>query len=246
MRRIPAAVLVLSFVPLVVGCAASRPAVVQFGEMRAVMREGQTEARSGVVEAVARDHAVGVGAMEGLAGEITIVDGEVWVSRAAGPDGTELRTTGPGPVAGDRASLLTLAHVERWQGVPIDAAAEGAELESVIERAAGEHGVDTSRPFPFMLVGRASGLDMHVINGYCPAAVDPATVGAQPWRWSGRGPVDVVVVGFFARDSGGVMTHHGTAVHAHGVVTEDGETITGHLDRIAAAPGMILRLPAAE
>ena len=226
-----------------IGCSPNPPAVAQFGEMRAVMREGHTESRIPLADAIARPHAVGVGALEGLAGEITIVDGDVWVSRVTE---TGLRVTGPDPIDGDRATLLTLAHVPRWQAVTIDKVAEGRDLESLIERTAHAHGIDTTKPFPFMIEGNTNAIEIHVINGYCPVATDPATVDAEPWRWSSSGPLDVVIVGFFAPDMAGVMTHHGTAIHAHAVLSVKERTITGHVERLSTTAGMILRVPAVD
>lgn len=221
----------------------TQPAVTQYGQMRAVMREGRTESRISVADAVAKPHAIGVGALEGLAGEITIVDGDVWVSRVAE---TDLRITGPDPVDGDQASLLTLAYVAQWKTITIETTTEGRDLESLIEQTALAHGIDTTEPFPFVIEGKSAHMDIHVINGYCPIATDPATVGAQPWRWSSPQPIDVVIVGFFARDAAGVMTHHGTAVHAHAVLSLEDKTITGHIDQLSVTRGMTLRVPAVE
>ncbi|VAX41155.1 hypothetical protein MNBD_PLANCTO03-1320, partial [hydrothermal vent metagenome] len=216
----------------------ARPAVEQFGAMRAVMRQGQTESRISLAEAVAAPHAFAVGALEGLAGEIMIVDSEVWVSR---PTDDGLEVTGPALIADDQATLLTLTHVANWHSVPIETAAEGDALESLIEQTAKAQGIDTTEPFPFLLEGRLTSLDIHVINGYCPIATDPATIDAQPWHLANTQPVDVVIVGFYAPDAAGVMTHHGTSVHAHAVLTIDGTTLTGHVDRFAVEPGMTLR-----
>lgn len=222
------------------GCTSIQPIVTQFGEMRAVMREGHTEARISLADAVARPHAIAVGALEGLGGEVTIVDGDVWVARV-GEAGIQM--TGPNPVDGDQASLLTLAHVDQWRTCTIETATQGSDLEALIKRMALENGIDATMPFPFVIEGRSADMNIHVINGYCPVATDPATVDAQPWRWASSQPVDVVIVGFFAPNAAGVMTHHGTAVHAHAVLSTGGKTITGHVDQVSVTRGMILRVP---
>ncbi|MCA9286238.1 MAG: hypothetical protein KDA22_13520 [Phycisphaerales bacterium] len=225
------------------GCTAKQPAVEQFGAMRDVMRDGHTQARIRLADAVVRPHALGVGALEGLAGEVTIVDGDVWVARVT--DGG-VRVTGPLPRGDESASLLTLAHVPRWRTVAIQSPAAGEELAELIVRAAQDIGIDTARPFPFMIEGAPADLAIHVINGYCPMATDPSAVGAVPWTWSATAPVDVVIVGFHAEGAAGVMTHHGTTIHAHAVLSIDGRTVAGHVDRLAVAPGMFLHLPAVD
>ena len=229
------------------GCDRSEPDVapdvVQHGAMRAVMREGLTEARISMTGAAGEPHAYAVGALEGLDGEITIVDGEVWIAR---PEGEGLVVTGPGAVDGDQATLLTLAHVAEWRSVPIETSVEGSALESLIEEAARARGIDTSMPFPFVIEGELPGVDLHVTNGYCPIATDPSTVDAQPWSWTSPGPIEAVIVGFYAPDAGGVMTHHGTSIHAHAVLQIDGKTVTGHMNQVSVVPGMTLRVPAAD
>jgi alpha-acetolactate decarboxylase len=225
---------------LTIGCTATQPVVTQFSEMREVMRKGQTESRISMADAVDRPHAFGVGALEGLDGEITIVDGDVWVSRTIE---NKLQVTGPDLVEEDQATLLTLAQVSQWEIVTIEKAMEGSSVESLIERTAAAQGIDTAVPFPFMIEGQLNGVDLHVINGYCPIATDPATQEAKPWEWSSPQPIDAVIVGFFAPDAGGVMTHHGTSIHAHAVLMKEGRTITGHIDQISVTPAMTLRLP---
>ena len=224
-----------------IGCAPAQPLVEQHGAMREVMRQGRTESRISLADAVARSNTVAVGALEGLDGEITIVDGDVWVSRVS--EGG-LRITGPDLIETDHATLLTLAHVSRWRSISIKSPAEGRQLESLIEQTAQSQGIDTDKPFPFVIEGKMAGLDLHVINGYCPIATDPASVDAEPWRQKDTQFTDVTIVGFFAPGAAGVMTHHGTLVHAHAILSIDGRTITGHIDRVSVALGMILRVPA--
>lgn len=191
-------------------------------------------------DAVSTPNAIAIGAMEGLAGEVTIYDGNVWV---ATPSGETIVVTGPLPRTDANATLLTLAYVNAWTETPITEQAEGAALEALIKRAATAQGLDTSKPFPFAIKGNLQTLDLHVINGYCPHATDPATQSAQPWQWSSETPSEVVIVGFYAENAAGLMTHHGTNVHAHAILDVDGTTITGHIDHVIVEPGMTLRLP---
>ena len=210
-----------SFAILVVvlssGCRG--PLVVeQIGAMRAVMRDGQTEARVSLQQA-AKPGAIAVGALEGLGGEITMVDGEVWVTRAA--DGGGVRTSGPAVGAGDAATLLTLAFVSDWQDVAIDHPIEADELENVIRQIAVRRGLRPDQPFPFVLETDLAELDLHVISGSCPIAA-PAHAETGTWR-SQLASTKARLVGFFAPDKAGVMTHHGTALHVHALVELDGK-----------------------
>lgn len=207
------------------------------------MRGGQTDARIGL--AAVGDDAIAVGALTGLEGEITILDGAVWVAR---PDGKDINVSGPIASPDDQATLLTLANVRQWDRVELEmnGTATGSELDRLIERTAREHGIDASRPFPFVIEGVAAQVDIHVINGYCLHAPQPMEADMKPWRWSIEAPTAVRIVGFYAADSAGVLTHHGTAIHVHVLVERDGRTITGHIDGVTLQPGATVLLPSAR
>ena len=220
------------------GMGVLQPEVRQDGSMRAVMRDGQTEGRVLLSEVAEGPGAIAVGALEGLGGEVTIVEGEAWVSRVV--DG-ELVVTGPEVVGDDRAALLTRADVKAWHGPAIfQSEAEGSSLELLIRIGAEQRGLDVTRPIPFVIEGEVVAMDLHVVNGLCP--VVHGDEAAKPWRLSIDEPMEARVVGFFAPDAVGVMTHHGTSIHAHAVLEIDGRMVTGHVDRVRVGVGATMRL----
>ena len=120
----------------------------------------------------------------------------------------------------------------------------GEDLETFIRQCAATNGIDTTRPFPFTLDGRVSDLEIHVINGECPMRPGGRLTSDQaPWRWTADHAPNAQVVGFFASDSVGNMTHPGTSIHAHAIVRAKGRDVTGHIERIAMARGSVLKLP---
>ena len=70
---------------LLCGCASSHDLVQQYGGMRDVLRMGNTQSRISFEEMCKQPHAVGVGALSELQGEITVLDGHIFV--ATTPDG---------------------------------------------------------------------------------------------------------------------------------------------------------------
>jgi acetolactate decarboxylase len=224
------------------GCVTSSPRVEQYGGMREVLREGKAQRRIGLSDAVARPHAYGVGALENLGGEITIADGEVWIGRV---EAGKLRVSGPSPSSADGAALLIIANVDNWKRSTLPEAAAGAELESAVERIARQNGVDTNRPFPFEIDGQLTALSMHAVNGACPLSDNARTDGdGAPWRFTLDHAVHGRIVGFFARDSAGEITHHGTSIHAHALLDIDGTRLTGHVEHLAVGPGAVVRVSA--
>lgn len=226
------------------GCASSMPRVEQYGGMREVLREGKAQRRIALLDTVARPHAYAVGALENLGGEITIVDGEVWVARIV--DG-ELSVSGPYPSSEDGAALLIIARVRTWRATSLAEAAADGELESELERIARQQGVDTERPFPFEIEGPLTALSMHVVNGACPLSGDARAQGdGTPWLFTLDAPAHGRIVGFFARDSAGEITHHETSIHAHALLDLNGTRLTGHVECVAVGPGAVVRVPASR
>jgi acetolactate decarboxylase len=205
--------------------------------MREVLHEGRSEARISLPDAVAKPHAYAVGALAHLAGEITVLDGRSWVSRAADDAVT---TSGPAASRADRAALLTLTHVSHWADVAITGAVPNQALEGLIEQRARERGIDPAAPFAFVIEGEFTGLRVHVIAGSCPSA---ASSSNGSWQKTFEGPIRGTLVGFFAKDQEGVMTHHAASTHMHVLMDFEGKPLTAHVDSVALAPGAVLRLP---
>lgn len=214
-----------------------------WGGMRQVMREGQTEARVKPTDMLARPHAFGVGAVEGLHGEIVIDDGRCWVGQVAMDGGTPRVAVATMPRS-QRATLLTVSYVPAWSDITITGPVRSEDLETFVHDAARRAGIDTDRPFPFVIQGRLSELHAHVINGYCPMAGPEAagtSPGAEPYRvegWSGQGKL----IGLYAENSAGELTHHGSNLHVH-VLTESPPQVVAHVETVSLAPGAKLRLP---
>lgn len=218
-----------AFASLFAGCTAPPAGVRTWGTMREVLREGRDAGRVTPVE-VATDRTVGVGALAGLAGEVTIVDGHVWIAVAHDGQPPTVRNA----TAADRAALLAVADVARWTEVPLGTCASYDDLERRIAEALAAGGLDPTLQ-PVRVRGRASLVRLHVIAGACPIA-NPD--GPSPWRFAG--PVEAIeLVGLFATGAAGRLTHHDRRSHLHAVAPG----LTGHLDDVALTDAVLL-LPA--
>jgi hypothetical protein len=226
-----------------VACASAprSPELIQYGEMRAVMRDGHDEARVRLVDLgpVAaegdgeRAGLIAVGALAGLAGEVTADGATWWISMA-----DEERVHVEREAADHAATLLTAARVEAWDEVvasdPLDEAALGALVRAHLESV----GADVALPRALRIDGAVISLDLHVVRGDCPHAADAAV---PAYRWHAPAGTKIVLVGFHAPGAEGVLTHHGTGFHLHAITPGDGARgtgpIAGHVDGFELAPG---------
>jgi acetolactate decarboxylase len=210
----------------------------QWGTVREVLKEDRTQPRVDLRAAADAAGSVGVGAIEGLQGEVTILDGRVWLARDAKGSTSER----PSSVDAS-ATLLTVAYVPKWLRIPIDEADSQRNLDKVLRDAAQKAGTDIRRPFPFIIEGRMT-VEAHVIRGQCPHGPDDVAEPVLPDRFA-RHDEQATLVGFYAESAEGILTHHGSATHVH-VVMHDEPVLSGHVDSVRIAAGAFLRLPAGD
>jgi len=237
----------MRFLPVVVvlllsGCA-SRSGwdgeIQQWGAMRRVLGEGRTEGRVALADLAGSEDLYAVGALAALEGEVTIVDGQVWIAQADG-ESAPSRLLGDGEL---QATLLVAARVPVWRTYPLNADVSPLELDGYVSAAAASHGIDTSRPFPFLVKGPVTHLEAHVVNGMCPMQAEPDSDHA-PVRFHLE-TVDATLVGIHAEGQAGVLTHHGSTTHIH-VVVPGQRTRMGHVESVGLGRGASLWLPVRE
>lgn len=213
----------------------STSAVQHWGGMRDVLRNGNTQGRVALADVVG-PNTIAVGALEGLGAEITILNGNVQLAEVTdsdAADGLHIR----GPKADDKATLLVLANVPAWTEHRLLPVSDIVELEDAIREIALGQGFSIANPFPFRVEGKASRIKIHVLDHSCPIA-NPE--GPKPWRVTGVNR-DVNLVGFYAQDAAGVLTHHGQSSHIHAILKT--QNISGHVDALRFTQPTSLFLP---
>jgi alpha-acetolactate decarboxylase len=238
-RRLPLRVSALGALVMLASCSAP-PAYQQWGSMREVLRDGNTEARVALGDAGITAESYGVGALAGLEGEITIDAGDVTVSRSTGADAV---TTTKGISDDDAVSMLFLGTVSGWHSIDITEPVSSLEVDGLLATAfAGRP--ETQGPRPFRIEGTFSDIKLHVIGGQCPIRArmhgEPMT---RPAFELGIPQASATVVGIYAADAAGDVTHMGSDTHMHILVEHDGRTITGHVESIGVLPGSTLQIP---
>ncbi|MGB3455690.1 MAG: hypothetical protein WBG08_04155 [Litorimonas sp.] len=183
----------------------------------------------------------GVGPIEGLQGEVTAYDGELFLS-SLDETGAEIRLRDPSVPA----VFFAGGTVRAWTEIESEAPLLGLEaVEAFVRRAALEAGLDLDTPFAFRMEGTAAALGYHVIFK-ADASARPHTMPLHrqskvPFRADGD---RVRLAGVWADDDGvGRYTHPGRHTHLHVVTSENR---SGHVDRIELAAGAVLFLPAPQ
>ena len=219
------------FVSLVSCTTTSPPTspVRHVGAMREVMWEGRLGAQVDLDTLAGRRGLYAVGPLTQLAGEITVVDGDVYVSRV-----TSDTTMSVERKRGVGAPFLVYAEQTDWAKTTLPA--DVTDLKS-LEAFVDERSADAPRPFVFLLKGTIDSALIHVQN------LPPGTRVRSP-KDGHRGQVkyplgkhEVTVVGFFSTEHQGVFTHHDSYVHLHLLAAD--EAAMGHVDEIAFGVGEV-------
>ena len=213
--------------------------------MHEAIGQQRHEGRVRLSELVTRPHFFGVAALEGLGGEVTIHDGKVTIT---GVDSSGQLQPGESPALSHEATVLVGAYVPSWTEHRLSGSVGRDGFDQTIADAATEAGIDTSKPFVFTVEGEFAGLGFHVINGACPMHARLKNIelpqSSRPFE-SELEKVRGTIVGVFARDAVGKLTHPGTSTHTH-VLFEDGtsgKTATGHVEWVRLNEGTVLRFP---
>lgn len=218
-------------------------ALVQFGTMHEAIGQQQHHGRVALSTLVNQPHFFGVAALERLEGEITVFDSDVTVTGV-----TAQGTLAPVPGADLEATLLVGAYVSAWTEHTLEGDTPAANFDKLIRDAAERSNVDVSQPFIFTLEGEFSDVRMHVINGACPMHARLKNIELPEEQTPFEGEFKSVrgrVVGVYASDAVGKLTHPATSTHVHLIFKDDasGQTATGHVEEIGLTRGVVLKLP---
>jgi alpha-acetolactate decarboxylase len=219
--------------------------LVQFGTMHEAIGAQQSQGRVTLSEVLKQPHFYGVGALEKLAGELTILDGAPTLTRV-NAEGVPLPVDSA--LGEMKATLLVGAYVPQWTEHEIATAISPSDLDKSISEIAAKSGFDVSKPFMFAIDGVFSEARLHVINGACPMHARLKKIelskNEKPFE-ADLSEVHGAILGVFAKDAVGRLTHPGTSTHMHLQFKEEksGATITGHLEQIGLSGGCVLYLP---
>jgi acetolactate decarboxylase len=210
-----------------------------YGAFRSMVTERNYRAVVALKDAVDARTTDAVGAVSGLRGEISMIEGKLIVSY-----GADCATACPQPAA-ETATLLATASTQHWRSIVIDQDLDAKGAESFIRAQAKAAGLD-DKPFPFRINGAVTNFVMHVNAAPNPRFKGHGSFDEMAVTGLAKGPrLAGSVVGFHAPPSlQGIITHMGDYFHSHFV--DEQRSMTAHLDTFGVAAGSTLLLPRAE
>lgn len=222
----------LSFALLASVAFASTFAVQWGGSLRAV-HGGDTTGKVNLEQFKDAKNLFAVGPVAELGGEITVINGVVNISRVrhdAIVNDKDMST---------QASFLVWSDVKEW-GSPIDLSAPVASLSDIdklIEALATKNGLDTGKPFPFVIEGNFANLKYHVLVPKKSAHGGQHTDNAKNVELKNT---NLKIVGFYSKNHEGVFTHKGSLTHLHAVEANGN---SGHVDDLVITESVKVSFP---
>jgi len=208
------------------------------GAQRETIMNGKLAAALDLKTLADSPHLYGVGPIEQLRGEVTIVDSRPALARVM-PDGTVnvTRSFDAG------VPFFVWAEVPRWIETPMPAEIQSfADLERFVPKAATAAGLDADKPLPFLLGGREALIEFHILN----------RVGDAPHNMEMHKKIQIkfelakaeaTIVGFHSTRHRGVFTPGDSNIHIHFQTPDNSQS--GHIQRLEIGAGANLRMPAA-
>ncbi|MGB7326055.1 MAG: acetolactate decarboxylase [Rubripirellula sp.] len=219
--------------------------IVQYGTMHEAIGRQQHQGRVKLSDTGKQPHFYAVAALEGLAGEVTILDGKVFIT-GVGSNGqlAPIEDTN----ATRQATMLVGAYVPSWTHHTASVNVSPPDFDQFVADSASAAGVNTDKPFVFSVEGEFTDVRLHVIHGACPVHARMQKIDLpkdeRPFE-SDLKQVTGTLVGVYAKDAVGKLTHPATSTHVHLVYKDatTGKLITGHIEKVGLAKGTVLMLP---
>ncbi len=244
MRLFSLALATLALNPTTTWANAPANKLIQYGNMHETLAMKKFAGRVVLADLLKKPNFFAVGALEGLMGEVTIIDGKVVATEV---DSNGQAKPVEGPLEKRQATLLLGSYITEWSQIRITTDMSRPEFEAFITAAIAKSDLNPQEPIVFRVSGILNHARMHVIHGACPlhARMNKINLAkeSQPYEHTLH-KVDATVVAVFAKDAVGKITHPDTQIHAHLVhKVSAGQAITGHLEDFSVGSGASLWLP---
>jgi len=180
-------------------------------------------------------HLYALGAVDNLKGEIQIFDSKP-INSFVVDSSLQIKDS-----YSLKGSLLVYAEVEEWDSFQIENSKTKSDLEEQIFEVATNIGINTEKPFPFLLEGTVASVDWHVINWKDGDTIHSHIKHKESGLNGRLQNTKVEILGFYSTKHKAIFTHHTTNMHMH--FKTDDNTIAGHIDDLSLNQKITLKLP---
>ena len=204
------------------------------GAMKNIMMQGDFKAYA-KLDTFHKKNLYGLGPVEGLKGELLVLNGETYSSEKNGKEILNRNNTV------QNAAMFVYSYVEKWKVVAVHANINSyAELETFVAATAKKNGYDTSVPFIFKIEANPKYAGYHIIDWV--KGETHTMENHKQFAYSDKiANRDVVLLGFYSDHHHSIFTHHTTNMHVHVL---DGKTKqVGHLDDFQISNTIKIYLP---
>lgn len=234
-------ILILSLIIIMNSCTVLNEKEVEvhhFGALKNMMHKGDLSAKVTLDKLKDMKHLYALGAVENLKGEVLILDGVPSISYVETTDTS--KTMMIDNSFEKNACLLVSASVEKWESINIpNSIVTYKDFEFFVEQTAFKNGINTDKPFPFMIEGNAKSFDWHVIDWPEGDTEHSHEKHIHSGLYGTLENQSVEFLGFYSDKHHAIFTHHTTNMHVH--VSSD--KVIGHVDDFTLGENMILKLP---
>jgi len=207
------------------------------GAQRETIMNGKLASALDLKTLADRPHLYGVGPIEQLRGEVTIIDSRPALARVT-PDGTV--SVAENFDAG--MPFFVWAEVAGWIERPIPAEIRSyQDLERFVPQAAEGAGLDADKPLPFLVTGREDLIEFHILNRVGDAPHNMETHKKIQIKFELE-QAEATIVGFHSTRHRGIFTPGDSNIHIHFQTPDNRQS--GHIQGIEIGSGATLRLPA--
>jgi acetolactate decarboxylase len=243
-----AAVLLIGAVAYAAITGAKKEGSVEFvGAQKQIFKTGKADKVVVLEELSGRKGLFAIGPVDGLDGEITIFDSKPYITKVRGNDFTVDNTLKHGAI------FLVWTEQQNWMDVPVPAAVKGyTDLQKFVKEQAQKAGIDTTKPFPFLLAGTPVEIVWHInVDRTEGKPITKELFAKSKEKYVARNE-KVDIIGFYAESHPGeFISQYAPAIqegsgmqnfiHIH-LVSRTSKA-AGHIDNITLGDGMTMKLP---
>jgi acetolactate decarboxylase len=208
------------------------------GTQRETLANGKIAAKLDLRALAGQPDVYGLGPIEQLRGEVTIINSHSTVATVAVDGKAQVEESFEIGVP-----FFVWSRVPAWLPVAIPLKVRSFEdLEGFVPKAAARAGLDPDKPFPFLVSGREKLIEFHILNRTSDGPHHLEMLKEIRVTFTNK-QKDAIIIGFHSTKHRGIFTPTDSNIHLHFQTPDD--STSGHVTKLRLGFETTLSLPAA-